>query len=210
METKSDEIVLGIDIGTTAICAGAWVTDHIEIISESAISRTIPAYVSFNDAKRIVGELAKSQATINPKNTIYEFQSLIGRRIRSDINQEELEKFSFKVEPDPKGLPLFVVQYQGETKKYTGEELLGMILEHVKNMATSYFQKPVKKAVLTVPAYYNDAERQATKEAATIAGLKVLRIINQPQASCKAYALHKRDQNLRILLLSMLEGANAL
>ena len=210
MYSNSDEIVLGIGIGTTAICAGAWVTDHVEIIAESATSKTIPAYVSFNDVERIVGEPAKSQAVINPENTIYEFPRLIGRRIGSEIKKEELEMFRFKIEPDAKGIPLFVVQYQGETKKYTAEELTAMILEHVKNMANNYFQKPVRKAVLAVPACFNDTQRQAIKEAGVIAGLEVLRVINQPTASCVAYGLHKKkDPKIRNTIVIHVGGSRS-
>lgn len=187
----TDNIAIGIDLGTTYSCVGVWQGDRVEIIANDQGNRTTPSYVAFNGEERLVGDAAKNQAAMNPVNSVYDAKRLIGRKITDTIVQDDMKLWPFKVVADKDGKPTVQVEYKGEQTKYHPEEISAMVLQKMKETAETYLGHPVKKAVITVPAYFNDSQRQATKDAGAIAGLEVLRIINEPTAAAIAYGLDK-------------------
>lgn len=189
----SKDIAIGIDLGTTYSCVGVWHGDRVEIIANDQGNRTTPSYVSFSDTERLVGDAAKNQATLNPVNTIYDAKRLIGRKFTDQIVQDDMKLWPFTVKPDGNNKPLIEVDYQGEKKSFHAEEVSAMVLGKMKETAEAFLGHPVKKAVITVPAYFDDAQRQATKDAGVIAGLEVLRIISEPTAAAIAYGLDKQN-----------------
>ena len=192
--TKSDDIAAGFDIGTTTSCAAIWVNDRVEIIPDFQTgSRIIPSYVSFTEDEKFVGDAAKNQSTMNPKNTVYDSKRLIGRKFDDESIQEDTKLWSFKVTGDKDNKPLVNVTYKNEEKTFHPEQISAMVIQRLKETTEAYMGHPLKKVVITVPAYFNDAQRQATKDAGTIAGLEVLRIINEPTAAAIAYGLDKTD-----------------
>jgi heat shock 70kDa protein 1/2/6/8 len=188
----ADDIAIGIDIGTTFSCIGIFQNDRVEIIANDQGNRTTPSYVAFTEEERLIGDSAKNQASANPKNTVYDAKRLIGRKFSEAAVQDNLKHFSFNVKAGPNDKPMIEVDFKKETKTFAPEEISAMVLSKLKETAESYLGKPVKKAVITVPAYFNDSQRQATKDAGTIAGLEVLRIINEPTAAAIAYGLDKK------------------
>ena len=191
---KEDEIAAGFDIGTTTSCAAIWVNDRVEIIPDTQTgSRIIPSYVSFSDAEKLVGDPAKNQSTMNPKNTVYDTKRLIGRKYTDDVVQKDIKLWSFAVSSDKDNKPLINVKYKNEDKTFHPEEVSAMVIQRLKETTESYLGHELKKVVITVPAYFNDSQRQATKDAGTIAGLEVLRIINEPTAAAIAYGLDKTE-----------------
>lgn len=193
---------IGIDLGTTYSCVGVWMNDRVEIIANDQGNRTTPSYVAFTDEERLIGDAAKNQAAANPTNTVFDAKRLIGRRFRDTSVQNDLKHFSYKV-VEGKGEKCEIeVDYKGETKRYQPEEISAAVLQKMKQTAEAYLGGTVKNAVITVPAYFNDAQRQATKDAGVIAGLNVLRIINEPTAAAIAYGLDrsnsKGEQNVLI------------
>jgi len=189
-----EEIAAGFDIGTTTSCAAIWINDRVEIIPDSQTgSRIIPSYVSFTDEEKLVGDAAKSQSTMNPKNTVYDSKRLIGRKFDDAVVQEDAKLWSFSVSGDKNNKPLINVQYKNEDKQFHPEQISAMVIQRLKETTEAYLGHPLKKVVITVPAYFNDSQRQATKDAGTIAGLEVLRIINEPTAAAIAYGLDKAD-----------------
>ena len=191
---KEDEIAAGFDIGTTTSCAAIWVNDRVEIIPDTQTgSRIIPSYVSFSDAEKLVGDAAKNQSTMNPKNTVYDTKRLIGRKYTDDVVQKDIKHWSFAVSGDKDNKPLINVKYKNEDKTFHPEEVSAMVIQRLKETTESYLGHELKKVVITVPAYFNDSQRQATKDAGAIAGLEVLRIINEPTAAAIAYGLDKTD-----------------
>jgi L1 cell adhesion molecule like protein len=191
---NQEDIAIGIDLGTTNSCVAVWINDKVEIIPDFQTgSRTIPSYVSFTDEEKLVGDAAKNQAAMNPKNTIYDVKRLIGRKFDDSTVQSDNKLWSFEVTGDNNNKPIVNVTYKRDKKQYHPEEISAMILQRLKETAETYLGHPVKKAVITVPAYFNDAQRQATKDAGAIAGLEVLRIINEPTAAAIAYGLDKTD-----------------
>ena len=191
---NKEDIAIGIDLGTTNSCVAVWINDKVEIIPDFQTgSRTIPSYVSFTDEEKLVGDAAKNQAAMNPKNTIYDVKRLIGRKFDDSTVQSDNKLWSFEVTGDSNNKPIVNVTYKNEKKQYHPEEVSAMILQRLKETAETYLGHPIKKAVITVPAYFNDAQRQATKDAGAIAGLEVLRIINEPTAAAIAYGLDKTD-----------------
>lgn len=204
---SQDEIAVGIDLGTTTSCVAVWANDRVEIIPDFQTgSRTIPSYVSFTDDEKLVGDAAKSQAAMNPKNTIYDVKRLIGRKFDDPIVQSDNKLWSFEVSGDNNNKPIVNATYKKEKKQYHPEEISAMVLQRLKETAEAYLGHPVKKAVITVPAYFNDAQRQATKDAGAIAGLEVLRIINEPTAAAIAYGLDKVDSKKEKNILIVDEG----
>jgi heat shock 70kDa protein 1/2/6/8 len=187
----ADTIAIGIDLGTTYSCVGVWQGDRVEIIANDQGNRTTPSYVAFNGEERLIGDAAKNQAAMNPTNSVYDAKRLIGRKFTDTIVQDDMKLWPFKVVADSNGKPTIQVEYKGETIKYHPEEVSAMVLQKMKETAETYLGHPVKKAVITVPAYFNDSQRQATKDAGAIAGLEVLRIINEPTAAAIAYGLDK-------------------
>ena len=183
---------IGIDLGTTFSCVGVWINDRVEIIANDQGNRTTPSYVAFNEEERLIGDAAKNQANINVKNTIFDAKRLVGRKFDEKCVQEDMKHWPFKVASNSYNQPLFEVTYKNELKQFTPEEISSMVLIKMKETAESYLGETVKDAVITVPAYFNDAQRKATKDAGAIAGLNVLRIINEPTAAAIAYGCDKK------------------
>ncbi|KAH9608954.1 hypothetical protein KSS87_008830 [Heliosperma pusillum] len=183
-----------IDLGTTYSCVGVWQHDRVEIITNDQGNRTTPSCVAFSQHERLVGEAAKNQVSINPTNTIYDAKRLIGRRFTDQTVQSDLKLWPFKVISCPlkDSKPEIVVTYKGVEKHYSAEEISSMVLMKMKETAEAYLDSEVKDAVITVPAYFNDSQRQATKDAGIIAGLNVIRIINEPTAAAIAYGLENK------------------
>lgn len=185
------EFAIGIDLGTTYSCVAVWQDDHVEIIANDQGNRTTPSYVAFTETERLIGDAAKNQASMNPKNTVYDAKRLIGRKIDDPIVQKDMKLWSFKVITDESNKPKIQVEFKNKTEFYHPEEISAAVLQKMKETAEDYLGHPVTKAVVTVPAYFNDSQRQATKDAGAIAGLDILRIINEPTAAAIAYGLDK-------------------
>ncbi|KAL3838237.1 hypothetical protein ACJIZ3_022828 [Penstemon smallii] len=193
MEVKGEgHAAIGIDLGTTYSCVGVWQHNRVEIIANDQGNRTTPSCVSFTDTLRLIGDAANKQAATNPTNTIFGAKRLIGRKF-SDISNLVVDiPWPFKIIPGPGEKPIIVVTYKGEEKHYVAEEISSMILIKMREIAEAYLGSIVKNAVVTVPAYFNDSQRQATKDAGVIAGLNVMRIISEPTAAAIAYGLDKK------------------
>jgi heat shock protein 1/8 len=183
---------IGIDLGTTYSCVGAWVNDRVEIIPNDQGNRTTPSYVAFTDTERLIGDAAKNQVAMNPGNTVFDAKRLIGRRFSDPSVQNDMKLWPFKVIPGPGDKPMIVVRYKGEEKEFSPEEISAMILTKMREIAEAFLGQTINNAVVTVPAYFNDSQRQATKDAGVIAGLNVLRMINEPTAAAIAYGLDKK------------------
>jgi L1 cell adhesion molecule like protein len=197
---------IGIDLGTTYSCVGVWVNDRVEIIANDQGNRTMPSYVGFTETERLVGDAAKNQVARNPTNTVFDAKRLIGRKFDDPIVQKDMKLWPFKVESGQEGKPLIVVRYKGETKKFYPEQISSMVLVKMKETAEAFLNKKIKDAVITVPAYFNDSQRQATKDAGAIANLNVLRIINEPTAAAIAYGLDKKGKGEKNVLIFDLGG----
>ena len=197
---------IGIDLGTTFSCLGVWNNNNVEIIANDQGSRTTPSYVAFTETDRLVGNAAKNQSAQNAVNTVFDAKRLIGRKFNDATVQSDMKHFPFKVDKTFDGKPVIKVQYKGEDKTFQPEEISSMILAHLKQVAEAYLGDEVNDAVITVPAYFNDAQRQATKDAGTIAGLNVLRIINEPTAAAIAYGLDSKAAGERNILIYDLGG----
>ena len=194
---------VGIDLGTTYSCVGVWQNDRVEIIANDQGNRTTPSYVAFNDTERLIGDAAKSQAAMNAVNTVFDAKRLIGRAFTDPGVQSDMKHWPFKVVSGTGGTPIIEVEYKGETKQFKAEEISSMVLTKMKEIAEAYLGKEVKNAVVTVPAYFNDSQRQATKDAGNIAGLNVLRIINEPTAAAIAYGLDQKGEEKNVLIFDL-------
>lgn len=194
-------IAIGIDLGTTYSCVGVWKDGHVEIISNDQGNRTTPSYVSFGESDRIVGDAAKSNSASNPTNTVFDAKRLIGRNFDDSTVQSDMKLWPFEVVSGPGKKPQICVEYKGEKKKFYAEEVSAMVLQKLKATAEAYLGQTVSKAVITVPAYFNDSQRAATKDAGTIAGLEVIRIINEPTAAALAYGLDKKSSGEQNVLI---------
>merc|ERR1719181_1194107 len=196
--SKVEGPAIGIDLGTTYSCVGIYKNGKVEIIPNDQGNRITPSYVAFTDDERLIGEAAKNQATVNPSQTLFDVKRLIGRKYQDKTVQSDKKLLPFEI-VDKGGKPQISVLVKGEPKLLSPEEVSSMILTKMKETAEAYLGKEVKHAVVTVPAYFNDAQRQSTKDAGLIAGLDVLRIINEPTAAAIAYGLDKKaEQNILV------------
>ena len=196
---------IGIDLGTTYSCVGIFRDDRIEIIANDQGNRTTPSFVAFTDTERLIGDSAKNQVAMNPANTVFDAKRLIGRKFADAEVQADMKHFPFKV-IEKAGKPNVEVDFKGERKVFTPEEVSSMVLTKMRETAEAYLGGTVNNAVVTVPAYFNDSQRQATKDAGLIAGLNVLRIINEPTAAAIAYGLDKKGQGERNVMIFDLGG----
>ncbi|KAL6124005.1 hypothetical protein ACLB2K_076521 [Fragaria x ananassa] len=183
---------VGIDLGTTYSCVAAWQEDHVEIIVNDQGNRTTPSLIAFTDTECFIGDAALNQIIRNPNNSIFDAKRLIGRRFSDQTGQNDLKLWPFKVVEGPDDKPMIVVTHKGQQKQLNAEEVSSMVLGKMKEIAEAFLGSTVKNAVVTVPAYFNDAQRQATKNAGAAAGLKVMRIISEPTATAIAYGLDKK------------------
>ena len=196
---------VGIDLGTTYSCVGVFQHGKVEIIANDQGNRTTPSYVAFTDTERLIGDAAKNQVAMNPTNTVFDAKRLIGRKNDDPTVTADKKHWPFDVVEEA-GRPKVKVEYKGEMKTFFAEEISSMVLTKMKETAESYLGKTVTDAVVTVPAYFNDSQRQATKDAGTISGLNVLRIINEPTAAAIAYGLDKKVGTERNVLIFDLGG----
>merc|ERR1711896_28322 len=204
-QTVMSTPAVGIDLGTTYSCVGIWQNDRVEIIANDQGNRTTPSYVAFTDTERLIGDAAKNQCAMNPINTVFDAKRLIGRKFDDPVVQSDCKHWPFKIVNDS-NTPKIQVQYKGETKTFSAEEISSMVLTKMKETASAFTGKDVKDVVVTVPAYFNDSQRQATKDAGAIAGLNVLRIINEPTAAAIAYGLDKKTAGETNVLIFDLGG----
>ncbi|XP_052619942.1 heat shock 70 kDa protein 3 [Lactuca sativa] len=188
---------IGIDLGTTYSCVGVWQNDQVEIISNDQGNRTMPSCVAFTNGGRLIGEGAKNQIAMNTTNTIYDAKRLIGRRFNDTKLQEDMKLWPFDVIKGSNNIPMIVVTYNGEKKEFSAEEISSMVLIKLKEAAEKFLGKTVRDAVITVPAYFDDSQRQATKDAGHVAGLNVLQIINEPTSAAIAYGLDMKNDIVR-------------
>lgn len=192
---------IGIDLGTTYSAVGVFKDNKVEIISNEQGNRTTPSYVAFTNDERLVGDAAKSQVSLNATNTVFDAKRLIGRKFNDSVVQKDIKHFPFRVVSSGSDQKCLIkVEYKGEEKTFQPEEISSMILNKMKTIASDYLGEEVKSAVITVPAYFNDSQRQATKDAGAIAGLNVLRIINEPTAAAMAYGLDSKGRCQNVLI----------
>ena len=198
-------VAIGIDLGTTYSCVGWWKDNRCDIIANDQGNRTTPSYVAFTDTERLIGDGAKNQSSMNPNNTVFDAKRLIGRSFDDKALQSDIKQFPFTVK-DKSNKPIIEVEYKGEKKDYLPEEISSMVLIKMKEIAEAYIGEEVTDAVITVPAYFNDSQRQSTKDAGAIAGLNVLRIINEPTAAAIAYGLDNKEGGEKNILIFDLGG----
>ncbi|WFD16132.1 Heat shock protein ssb1 [Malassezia arunalokei] len=199
------EGAIGIDLGTTYSCVGWWTNERVEIIANDQGNRTTPSYVAFTENERLIGDAAKNQAAMNPRQTVFDAKRLIGRRFDDPDVKKDMQSWPFTV-VDKDGSPVIEVEYLGDKKQFAPQEISSMVLLKMKEVAEAKIGKEVKKAVVTVPAYFNDSQRLATKDAGAIAGLDVLRIINEPTAAAIAYGLDSKSSQEKNVLIFDLGG----
>jgi len=197
---------VGIDLGTTYSCVGYWKNDTVDIIANAMGERTTPSYVSFSDQERLIGQAAKNQCARNPENTVFDAKRLIGRKFNDSVVQADIALWPFRVVAGSQGRPVIEVQFKGEQRQFFPEEISSMVLSKMKETAEAYIGQTVDSAVVTVPAYFNDSQRQATKDASRIAELNCLRIINEPTAAAIAYGLDKNEAEEKNVLIFDLGG----
>ncbi|KAK0427364.1 hypothetical protein QR680_010189 [Steinernema hermaphroditum] len=197
---------VGIDLGTTYSCVGVYQHGRVEIIANDQGNKTTPSYVAFTDTERLIGDPAKDQMARNPENSIFDAKRLIGRKMNEITVQNDMKHWPFRVFDAGNGKPMIEVEYKGEKKRFTPEEISSMVLTKMKETAEAFLGHPVRDAVVTVPAYFNDNQRQATKDAGKIAGLNVLRIINEPTAAALAYGLDNELKGEKNVLIYDLGG----
>lgn len=202
VDTQIDGPVIGIDLGTTYSCVGIFKNGRVEIIPNELGNKITPSIVAFTDEERLVGEAAKNQGSVNPTRTIYSIKRLIGRKYNDKEVQHDKKLLPYEI-VNKDGKPYISVNIKGQNKEYSPEEISAMILTKMKSIAENFIGKPIKHAVITVPAYFNDSQRQSTKDAGMIAGLNVLRIINEPTAAAIAYGLDKKDKERSILVFDL-------
>ena len=193
-------VAAGFDVGTTYSVTAVFQNERVEVIANDQGNRTTPSYVAFTDTERLIGDAAKNQSAMNPKNTVFDAKRLIGRSFDDPQVQDDMKHFTFDV-VNKGGQPKIRVESMGEEKILAPEEISSMVIGKLKNITETYTGEDLKDVVITVPAYFNDAQRQATKDAGTIAGLNVLRIINEPTAAAIAYGLDKKTEGESNILI---------
>merc|ERR1719265_2005692 len=184
-------------------CVGVWQNERVEIIANDQGNRTTPSFVAFTDTERLIGDAAKNQVAMNPSNTVFDAKRLIGRKFDDPAVQADMKHFSYKIVNSGTGQPIIQVDFKGETKTFKPEEISSMVLMKMKEISEAYLGREVKNAVITVPAYFNDSQRQATKDAGVISGLNVLRIINEPTAAAITYGLDKKGAEKNVLIFDL-------
>ncbi|KAL4612619.1 hypothetical protein ACB092_08G213500 [Castanea dentata] len=211
MSNQGEGPAIGIDLGTTYSCVAVWQNERVEIIVNDQGNRTTPSYVAFTPQERLVGDAAKNQVARNPTNSVFDAKRLIGRRFSDPLVQSDIKLWPFKVIESSGDKPMIVVNYKGEEKHFGAEEISSMVLKKMRETAEAYLGTTVKNAVVTVPAYFNDSQRKATKDAGGIAGMNVLHIINEPTAAAIAYGLDKIAESIgkRNVLIFDLGGGTA-
>ena len=195
--------IIGIDLGTTYSCVGVYKNGNVEIIANDQGNRITPSYVAFTENERLVGDAAKNQATINPTNTIFDVKRLIGRDYSDDTVQADKKLMPYGIVPGKDGKPRISVMQDNVSTTFAPEEISAMILSKMKAAAEAYLGQPITRAVVTVPAYFNNAQRLATKDAGRIAGLQVERVINEPTAAAIAYGLHSSMDDKNVLVFDL-------
>lgn len=205
MSYKIEETI-GVDLGTTYSCVGVWKNGNVEILANSQGNRTTPSWVAFTDTEILRGDAAKNQGSSNPKNTIFDAKRFIGRKFSDKVVQDDIKHYPFKIVRGKDDGILFEVEYKGETKQFTPEEISSMVLLEMKSIAETYLGNQVKNIVVTVPAYFNDSQRQSTKDACRIAGLNCLRIINEPTSAAMCYGLDQKGKGEQNILIFDLGG----
>lgn len=203
MAAEQNSTAVGIDLGTTYSCVGVWKNGGVDIIANDMGERTTPSYVSFNATERLIGQAAKNQSARNPQNTVFDAKRLIGRKFNDPIVQNDMKLWPFDVKQGSQGRPVIEVTFKGERRQFFPEEISSMVLSKMKETAENYIGNEVTSAVVTVPAYFNDAQRQATKDAGRIANLEVKRIINEPTAAAIAYGLGKAGDEKKVLIFDL-------
>jgi molecular chaperone DnaK (HSP70) len=202
--TSKSKYAIGIDLGTTYSCVGVYKDGKGEIVANDQGNRTTPSWVAFTeDGQRLIGDSAKNQASSNTANTIFDVKRLIGHKFNDPKTQEDLKSLPYKVVAAKNGNCEIVVNFKGEEKRFSPEEISAMILTNQKEVAEAFLGEKVTDAVITVPAYFNDAQRQSTKDAGLIAGLNVLRIINEPTSASIAYGLDKKTSEKKVMIFDM-------
>ncbi|OQR86592.1 heat shock 70 kDa protein [Achlya hypogyna] len=194
---------IGIDLGTTYACIGVWINDRVEIIANDQGNRLTPSCVAFTSSERLIGDAGKSQMSGNAANTVFDAKRLIGRNFSDPAVQDDIKHWPFKVTEGPNDKPQITVEYKGETKTFQPEEISAMVLGKMKEVAEAYIGEPVKNAVITVPAYFNNSQRQATKDSGTIAGLNVLRMLNEPTAAAIPYGINLSKGERNVLIFDL-------
>ncbi|XP_062019496.1 heat shock 70 kDa protein 1-like [Rosa rugosa] len=207
LAAKGEGPAIGIDLGTTYSCVAVWQHDRVEIIANDQGNRTTPSYVAFTNIGRLIGDAAKNQATINPTNTVFDAKRLIGRKFSDACVKSDMKLWPFKI----RGVgdkPMIVINYKNEKKQFAAEEISSMVLNNMREIAEAYLGLTIMNVVITVPAYFNDSQRQATKDAGVIAGMNVMRILNEPTAAAIAYGLDKKATAIggKIVLIFDLGG----
>ena len=208
MSAPVNSCAIGIDLGTTYSCIACMINNQVEIIANEQGNRTMPSYVSFSETEKMVGEPAKNNCVHNPKNTIFDAKRLIGRMFKDKTVQDDMKFWPFEVSEGKDGQCVVNVDFKNEKKQFTPEQISSMVLAEMKRCAEIRLGHPVKNAVITVPAYFNDSQRQATKDAGAIAGLNVLRVINEPTAAAIAYGLDRKDSKEQTVVLFDYGGKN--
>ena len=202
-----DDIVLGIDYGSCNSCVSIWRNNNLEVITDMYGNRTIPSVVAFTSKNKYIGKEAKKQIELNTDNTFYEVKRLIGRKYNDETVINDKQFLTFVIDKEPDSDNIIIKPNLPDKKSITPEEISAMILREIKHMAEDYLKRPVTKAVVTVPAYFNDSQRQATKDAIAIAGLECLRMINEPTAAALAYGMAtvsiNRDQDMNVIVYDL-------
>jgi molecular chaperone DnaK (HSP70) len=195
------DIIIGIDLGTTNSVSAIWRNKNLEIITDNKGNKSIPSIVAFNKTGKICGHDAKNQLINNPENTIYDVKRIIGKRYSDDIVQNYKEYFTYDiVATDDDNI---IIKSDFGKKYYTPEEISAIILSKIKNVSEKYLKQKIKQAIITIPAYFNDSQRQATKDAATIAGIDCVRMLNEPTAAALAYGLNNLENDINVLVYDL-------